>query len=73
MTEGQLRSAFRWLSVFLEEYEDDIVAVALGRYAAGKFAYPSGPLYKKSRAELAVDIIEELADAGVYAARRLET
>lgn len=72
MTADQLRAAHRWLRLFLDEYEDEIIAMAVGRYALGEFLYPDRPLYAKSRAELSAEIAEELADAIVYARRRLD-
>lgn len=66
------RQAHSWLRDFLEEYETELISIAEGRLALGSFAFPEGPLYLKTREELAVEIAEELADAIVYAARRLE-
>lgn len=66
------RHAHSWLRCFLEEYETELITIAEGRLALGSFAFPEGPLYLKTREELAVEIAEELADAIVYAARRLE-
>ena len=71
MTEAQLETAFFWLEEFMASYRNELVALARGRYALGVFRYPSGPLYRKSRDELAADIAEEVGDAIVYAARRL--
>lgn len=72
MTPDQLRSGLRFVRLFLEEYEDEIVAIAAGRFAEGVFLYPDKPLFRKTRPELAVDIAQELADAAVYARRHLD-
>jgi len=71
MTEEEAWTALRWLRAFLDAYESELVALAVGRYALGCFLYPEGPMFKKTRDELAGEIGEELADAIVYASQRL--
>lgn len=72
MTDAEASVACAWLRAFLSEYEPELIDIARGRLALGTFAFPDGPLYRKTREELAVEIAEELADAIVYADRRLE-
>jgi len=72
MTERELESAFDWLRQFMEAYRSELIALARGRHAWGTLRYPRAPLYRKTQDELAAEIGEELADALVYAARKLE-
>jgi len=72
MNEPEIEAAFSWLEGFMAAYRSELVALARGRYALGVFRYPAGPLYSQTRDELAGEIAEELADALVYAARRLD-
>ena len=73
MTQQEAEAALTWLRAFLDCYEPELLALARGRYALGCFLYPTGPMFKKSRDELAADIAEEIADAIVYASQRLAT
>lgn len=65
-------AAIRWLSLFLEEYEDAIIHAARGRLVEGHFRYGDRLMYELSREQLAAEIVQELADGVNYAARRLE-
>ena len=71
MTDAEASVACAWLKAFLTEYESELVDMARGRFARGSFAFPDGPLYRKTREELACELAEELADAIVYANVRL--
>lgn len=71
MTEAELDRAFLWLERFMRAYRLELLAMARGRFAEGVFRYPGGPLYHKTEAELVTDVAEEIADALVYAARKL--
>ena len=71
MTDAEASVAIAWLKAFLTEYESELIDVAQGRLALGAFAFPDGPLYRKTREELACELAEELADAIVYASVRL--
>ena len=73
LTEAELATAFTWLRQFMDAYESELVAMARGRFAEGSLRYPEGPLYRKTQNELAADIGQEIADALVYAARKLST
>lgn len=65
-------AAVRWLALFLEEYEDSLIHLARGRQVLGHFLYGDTLMYEFDRKRLAAEIAEELADAIVYAARRLD-
>ena len=71
MTDAEASVAIAWLKAFLTEYESELTTIAQGRLALGSFAFPGGPLYRKTREELACELAEELADAIVYANVRL--
>lgn len=62
----------RWLVTFLEEYEGALIHLARGRQVAGHFLYGDRLMYEFDRDRLAAEIAEELADAIVYASRRLD-
>lgn len=70
---GRLRPAAHWVALFLEQDQERIIALAEDRYELGKELYPDRPLYSKTRDQLEQEIAEELADALVYARRRLDT
>lgn len=72
MTDEQLREAFEWLRGWMMMYYPELLSLAAGRYAEGVFRYPERPLYAKSEAEVTVDLAQEIADAIVYAARKIE-
>lgn len=65
-------AAVRWLIAFLEEYEEALIHLARGRQVRGHFEFGDKLMYEYSRERLAAEIAEELADAIVYAARRLD-
>lgn len=64
-------AAVTWLASFLEEYREPLIHLARGRQVAGHFLYGDRLMYEYDRDRLAAEIAEELADAIVYAARRL--
>ena len=72
MTEADASVAVAWLKAFLTEYEPELIDMARGRLARGLFAFPGGPLYRKTREELTCELAEELADAIVYGSRYLD-
>ena len=61
-----------WLIVFLEEYREALIHLARGRQVSGHFLYGDKLMYEYSRERLTAEIAEELADAIVYGARRLD-
>ena len=61
-----------WLIAFLEEYREPLIHLARGRQVAGHFLYGDRLMYAFDRDRLAAEIAEELADAIVYGARRLD-
>jgi hypothetical protein len=65
-------AAVTWVLEFLEEYRDELIHLARGRQVSGHFLYGDKLMYEYDRARLATEIAEELADAIVYAARRLD-
>lgn len=65
-------AAVSWLIAFLTEYEDALIHLARGRQVSGHFLYGDKLMYEFDRPRLAAEIAEELADAIVYAARRLD-
>lgn len=66
------KAAVRWLCLFLEEYEEPLIHLARGRQVSGHFLYGDELMYEFDRRRLAAEIAEELADAIVYGARRLD-
>ncbi len=64
-------AAVTWVIGFLEEYREPLIHLARGRQVAGHFLYGDRLMYEFDRDRLAAEIAEELADAIVYAARRL--
>lgn len=64
--------AVGWLKMFLDEYEDALIHLARGRQVAGHFLFGDKLMYEFDRQRLTAEIAEELADAIVYAARRLD-
>ena len=65
-------AAVSWLGAFLEEYREPLIHLARGRQVAGHFRYRDRLMYEYDRDRLGAEIAEELADAIVYAARRLD-
>lgn len=65
-------AAVTWVQEFLEEYRDELIHLARGRQVFGHFLYGDKLMYEYDRARLVAEISEELADAIVYAARRLD-
>lgn len=61
-----------WLIAFLEQYREPLIHLARGRQVAGHFLYGDRLMYEYDRDRLAAEIAEELADAIVYGARRLD-
>jgi hypothetical protein len=61
-----------WLLAFLEEYREPLIHLARGRQVAGHFLYGDKLMYEYDRERLVAEIAEELADAIVYGARRLD-
>ena len=70
--DSQADAAVTWLIAFLDEYRPELVHLARGRQVLGHFMYGDRLMYEYDRARLAAEIAEELADAIVYAARRLD-
>lgn len=68
----QADAAVTWLENFLYEYREPLMVLARGRQVAGHFLYGDRLMYEFDRDRLAAEIAEELADAIVYAARRLD-
>ena len=64
--------AVTWLIAFLEEYREPLIHLARGRQVSGHFLYGDRLMYEYDRDRLAAEIAEELADAIVYGARRLD-
>lgn len=56
----------------LERNRDEIIAVARARHITGHFAHGDGQLFELSEGLLDVETWEELADAVVYTARKLD-
>jgi hypothetical protein len=65
-------AAVTWVLEFLDEYRDELIHLARGRQVLGHFLYGDKLMYEYDRPRLAAEIAEELADAIVYAARRLD-
>jgi hypothetical protein len=65
-------AAVAWLAAFIEEYREPLIHLARGRQVSGHFLYGDRLMYEFDRDRLAAEIAEELADAIVYAARRLD-
>ncbi len=64
--------AVDWLLAFLAEYREALIHLGRGRQVRGHFEYQDKRLYEFGPERLAAEIAEELADAIVYAARRLD-
>jgi|DewCreStandDraft_4_1066084.scaffolds.fasta_scaffold31704_3 hypothetical protein len=69
--DAHAEAAVDWLRAFLDEYRVELLALARGRHVLGHFRYGDRLMYEYDRDRLAAEIAEELADAIVYAARRL--
>lgn len=65
-------AAVTWLVNFLEDYREPLIHLGRGRQVSGHFLYGDKLMYEFDRERLAAEIAEELADAIVYAARRLD-
>lgn len=65
-------AAVTWLLAFLDEYREELIHLARGRQVLGHFLYADTLMYEYDARRLAAEIAEELADAIVYAARRLD-
>lgn len=56
----------------IEEMRDEIVTVARARHITGHFVHHDGELFEYDAGRLDKETLEELADAVVYQARRLD-
>jgi hypothetical protein len=56
---------------FYESHRDELLTIARARHITGHFVYGDTRMYAYDRGRLAKEILEEGADAIVYAARRL--
>jgi hypothetical protein len=60
-----------WVVGFAESHADELLTLARARHITGHWVHGEGKLFEYDRGRLAKEVAEELADAIVYAARRL--
>lgn len=64
--------ALEFLIVWMGQHPDDLIAVARGRHITGHYRFQDAGLFEHDRAGLVAEAAEEIADAIVYLARKLQ-